>query len=137
MSGTVATTAYFSVATNDISSYCTSITVDEPVEMQEDQTFGVTARKRAVGLKDWVIHFQLNNDFTNSLADDLLAAANGTAVAVEFRPASAAVGVNNPKRTGTGILSYTPLSDFTAGQLIRGSGTISCSNGIALIRAEA
>lgn len=137
MAGTVWSTLYLSVAATDIASYIESHDLDEPVELQDDTTFNTSGyRVQAAGLKSWTIRCTLHQNWANGLLDDILAAANGTSVAVEYRPASAVVGVNNPKRTGNAILVYeSPVSGGTPGTIARATLTLHGTG--VLTRAEA
>lgn len=127
--------AYVSIAANDLSAYAESVELEESVDLQEATVMGNTARARVAGLKDWSVTVNFRQDFADNLLDEILAPLFGTAVAIEIRPDTDAVGPANPKYTGTGILeSYAPISG-SVGQTLNTKVVIRCSNGTALARA--
>lgn len=129
-------TLYFSMGGTDLSSYMTAVDLNESVDTPELTPFGSTTRTRTAGLKDWSVRVTFNQDFANGLLDDLLEAAHGTSVAIEFRPTSAVVGTDNPKRTGNAILVYEgPVSGASPGTVKKATALFT-ANG-ALTRAEA
>jgi hypothetical protein len=110
MANIVLTDAFISIAANVLSSSANSVSIDYSAAAQDDTAFGDTTKSSIGGLKDWTIKVDINQDYANAAADSILFPLVGTTVAFEIRPTSAVVGVNNPKYTGTGLITaYNPI----------------------------
>lgn len=69
-----------------------------------------SSKRHIAGLQDWWVDVDLEQDYATSKVDLTISPIKGTAVAFEIRPDAAAVGPNNPKWTGTGLISqYNPV----------------------------
>ena len=110
MSKLVLTDAFVSVGGNDISDHVRTVTLNYAAEEVDDTTMGDDTRTNLGGLKTWSLDLEVANDFAATEIDSIMFPLVGTAVAVIFRPTSAAKGTNNPEYTGTGMLSsYNPV----------------------------
>lgn len=110
MSKLVLTDAFVSVGGNDISDHVRTVTLNYAAEEVDDTTMGDDTRTNLGGLKTWSLDLEVANDFAATEIDSIIFPLVGTAVAVIFRPTSAAKGPNNPEYTGTGMLSsYNPV----------------------------
>jgi hypothetical protein len=96
----------------NISDHVNSVTVNLSKDEVETTSFSGQGRERVAGLKDDSFEVNIQQDYANGSVDATLYPLwnNETEFTVEVRPTSAAVGVNNPKYTGTCILlEYAPL----------------------------
>jgi len=127
--------AYAAVASNNLSGYIESVEISEEVDLQEATVMGDAAKRRLAGLKDWTLTLNFRQDVAGSAIDSILHPLFGTEVTVEIRAVNTTVGSDNPKFTGSGILSsYQPVGG-SVGQTHNGKAVINCSNGAALTRA--
>ena len=104
----------------------------------DDTAHGDTALSRSKGLQDWAFDIELFQDFADDGVDEKVytAWAAGTC-AIIWRPDSAAVGVNNPQFSGTGIIpTYQPVADGVVGAKAAIKFRVQ-SQGTALTRATA
>lgn len=86
------------------------------------------------GLKSGNLQINFQDDAANSAIDDILWGLLGTVVTFEVRPTSASVGVNNPKYTGSVLITSTSIGG-AVGELAMKSLTFPTSG--AVTRAEA
>lgn len=131
----VLTNAYFSFASNDLSSSVKQITVDYSAETQDDTTMGDTSRSAIGGLKNWSMNVEFAQDFAASAIDSILFPLVGTTGAIEVRSAATSVGSGNPKWTGTALLQTYNFLGGSVGDFAVASCTFLCANGTALTRA--
>lgn len=131
MSKMVLKDAFLSVGGTDLSAFVSQLTLNYAADVPEVTSMGDTTRTRlAGGLKDWSVDVEFYQDFDASQLDDTLFALVGTQVALVIRPASAAVGSNNPEFTGNAILeSYPPMGQSVgdaaaASATFQGDGTL-------------
>jgi hypothetical protein len=114
MARLVLTSAYVAFASNDISTYVTSVSLSTSYDSIETTGLGNTARTRVAGLADNQITIEFNQDFAAGAIEALINGATstlGTAVAMEIRPTSAVVGSTNPKYTFNALITeWQPLS---------------------------
>ena len=106
--------AFFKAGT-DISAYCNSIGFDQGADALDKTAFGDSTKINAPGLKTWGFNVQGHADFADDLVDELLAAAVGTSVAIEFKPVNAAVSASNPLYNGTGVITGYNVSGSVEG----------------------
>ena len=85
------------------------------------------------GLKSGSLQINFQDDATNSAIDDILWGLLGTVVTFEVRPTSSAVGVNNPKYTGSVLITSTSIGG-AVGELAMKLLTFPTSGAVA--RAE-
>lgn len=105
------TDAYLSVASNDVSSWVTSITISQSGNIQENTAMGATFITRIGGLQDWSVSVEFNQDYAASNLDSILSPLVNTSVALVIRPTSGAVSTSNPEWTGNAFLeSYEPIA---------------------------
>lgn len=90
-----------------------SLTLNYSVDTPEKTQMGDdTHLFQSGGLKNWDASFEANNDYGSGGLDGVIFAAMGTEVAFEALPENAAVGVSNPKYSGTAIVtSSTPFAN--------------------------
>jgi hypothetical protein len=89
----------------DLSPYLNDFSFPQEADTSETSTFGATHKSYVVGLIDATISGSGIWDGTAGAADDTLAAGLATSAAFEYRANSAVAGTNNPKYTGTAILT--------------------------------
>lgn len=110
MANIALTDAYISIAANVMSSNGNSVNINYSVATHDDTAFGDTTKSNMAGLKDWSMDVEFHQDYAASAVDSILFPLVGTAVAIEVRPTSSAVGASNPKYTCTGLItSYNPI----------------------------
>lgn len=131
MAKLVITEGYVTLGGTEVSAYAKAITVNYSAEVQDTTTFGAATRTKLPGLKDWSMTIEFVQDYADNALDEILFALVGTSFTAVVGPASSAVGVNNPRYSGTAILdSYSPLAGsigetVTASITLQGSGTLS------------
>lgn len=135
MGDLVLTDPYVSLGGTDYSASVRQITIPNGAELLDGTRGGDDTRRNIGGLKTWSMEIEFVQDFDNAAIDDDLFAKNGTTIAVEVRPTTAAVGPNNPKLTGNGVLhGYPPLGQ-QMGELVTATASIASAG--TLSRAEA
>ena len=82
--------AYVTFASNDISSYITSVSLSTSYDAIDTTGLGSTARTRVAGLADNQVTFEFNQDFAAGALESLVYPTLGTAVAVVIRPQGSA-----------------------------------------------
>lgn len=112
----VLTNAYVVLASTDISTYVSSVSLNTSLDVVETTTMGSTARTRIAGLADNAITLEFSQDFASGALEQLIYPSDalskiGTAVAMEVRPTSSAVGATNPKYTFNALITeWQPVS---------------------------
>lgn len=111
--------SYFSVNSNNLTTYCDSIDVGQDVEMAESTTMGAEAKTYISGLSDGKISIAGKWDNTATTGPDAVLAGlvgGETAVAFEYGPEGNATGA--VKRSGncflTSFQTTSPLGDIVA-----------------------
>jgi len=129
MARLVLTNAYVLYASNDISTYVTSVSLSSSVDVIETTGLGSSARTRVGGLFDNQVTFEFNQDFADNALEELINGTSlatttvGTTVAMEIRPVNGAVSASNPKYTFNALISeWQPLSG-AVGELVTASVT--------------
>lgn len=116
MAKLVLTNAYVVLASTDISSYVSSVSLSTNYDVVETTAFGDTARKRIAGLADNAITLEFHQDFATGALEQLIYPSDalsklGTTVAMEIRPVNTTVGPTNPKYTFNALLTeWTPVN---------------------------
>ncbi len=105
------TDAFISIAGNDLSDHCKSVTINEGVETGDKTAMGDTTRAMKAGLLTWTVSATFHADFAAGELDAIVAGLTDSEAALIIRPTSAVVGPTNPQWTGTGVITdYTPFS---------------------------
>lgn len=122
MARLVLTDAYVVLASTDISQYVTSVTLSSTLDVVETTGMSSTARTRVAGLRDNQLTLEFNQDFASGALETLIYPSDsttkiGTAVAMEIRPTSAAVGPNNPKYTFSALITEWQSVSGSVGEL--------------------
>ena len=78
--------AYVTFASNDISSYITSVSLSTTFDTVDTTGLGSVSRTRVAGLGDNQVTFEFNQDFAAGAIEALVYPTLGTAVAVTIRP---------------------------------------------------
>lgn len=113
--------AYVNINSNDLSAYVQSLELPMSVEALDDTAMGDNTRSNAAGLKTWTATINFHQSFVDNELDEILYGiwSAGAAVTCEFRPTTASVGANNPKYSGSGLLTeYTPMTGAVGSQLV-------------------
>jgi hypothetical protein len=116
MAKLVLTNAYVVLASTDISSYVSSVSLSTTYDVVETTAFGDTARKRIAGLADNSISIEFHQDFASGALEQLIYPSDatskiGTAVAMEIRPVNTTVGPTNPKYNFNALITeWTPVN---------------------------
>lgn len=132
----VLTNALIKLATVDLSSDIKMANLDYKAEVPDVTTFGALARKRKGGLKDWNLTITGLQNYSAGRIDATLYPLVGSDVAVEIRPdKDEALGAENPKYTGSGILESYPPLNASVGEVVEVAISI-VGNGL-LARATA
>jgi len=112
MAKMVLTAAYLAINSNNISGYCSKVELTVNVEKRDVTTFGSAGWKEVLGgLKSGTLAIELFNDMLDDDLDEDMFAVLGTVVTFEVRASNAAVGVSNPKYTGSVLVDkWSPVS---------------------------
>lgn len=116
MAKLVLTNAYVVLASTDISSYVSSVSLSTTYDVVETTAFGATARTRVAGLADNGITLEFHQDFASGALEQLIypddsTSKIGTAVAMEIRPVNTTVGSTNPKYSFNALITeWTPVN---------------------------
>ena len=112
--------AYVTFASNDISSYITSVSLSTSYDSIDTTGLGSTARTRVAGLADNQVTFEFNQDFAAGALESLVYPTLGTAVAIVIRPQGSAT---TPVYSFNALISeWQPLSG-AVGELATASVT--------------
>lgn len=122
MARLVLTDAYVVLASTDISQYVTSVTLSSTLDVVETTSMASTSRTRVAGLRDNQVVLEFNQDFASGALETLIYPSDattkiGTAVAMEVRPTSAAVGPTNPKYTFSALITEWQSLSGSVGEL--------------------
>lgn len=102
MTAMVLTSAYVAVAGVSVSNRCKKIEITVEVDEKDVTTFASAGWKEVLGgIKSGGLAMSFNNDNTDDDLDEDFWGYFGTLQTFEVRPTSAAVGVTNPKFTGS------------------------------------
>jgi hypothetical protein len=131
MAKMVLTASYLSVAANVLSTYATKIELSVEVEEKDVTTYGSAGWKEVLGgIKSGTLALEFKQDAAASALDSIMWPLLGTVVAFEVRLDQAAVGVSNPKYTGSILIKeWNPLQgsvgdDATVGVSFPTSGAV-------------
>jgi len=105
-------TAFISINANDLSAYCSEVSLSRSFETAEVTTIGDSAKEYILGLADGTISISGKFDGASGAIDALLYSIYNGAVAVafEYRSSNAAVGAANPKFTGNVVMTSYEVS---------------------------
>lgn len=106
------------------------------VELVDDTVFGDTFKQRLIGLQDYQLSFEAENDHADDLLDEDIEALIGTSFSTIWRASDAAIGLGNPSYTFTGSFS-TVNKTYAMGQIAKISGTILITTSATVTRATA
>lgn len=104
--------SYVNLNSNDLSSYAAKIELTVDVEDKEVTTYGSSGWKEVLGgLKSGSLALTFKQDVAAAALDSIMWALLGTVVTFEVRLSNSAVGVSNPKYTGSVLIkSWNPIS---------------------------
>lgn len=104
--------AFVSVNSNDLSANTSKAELSVEVDDQDTTTFGSSGWKEVLGgLKSGSLSLTLKQDVAASAVDSIMWPLLGTVVPFEVRLSNAAVGVSNPKYTGSVLVkSWSPIN---------------------------
>lgn len=104
--------SYVNLNSNDLSTYAAKIELTVDVEDKEVTTYGSAGWKEVLGgLKSGSLALTFKQDVAAAALDSIMWALLGTVVTFEVRLSNSAVGVSNPKYTGSVLIkSWNPIS---------------------------
>jgi hypothetical protein len=105
MAATHGKDAYFQWNSVSLHPFCNDISFPRDIDTVETTTMGDANKEYIVGLKNGSFSISGIWEAGASSVDATLGDALGTSAAFEYRANSAAVGVSNPKYTGTALLT--------------------------------
>ena len=109
---------YIDLDGNDLSAQCKQVTLPQEVEQLDGTRGGDTTRRNVPGLKNWSMTATFVQDFSPGGLDSIISGLLGSAITVEVRSDTDAVGGSNPKFTADGMIaSYNPLGQ-QVGELV-------------------
>lgn len=105
-------TTFLSIAGQDVSDWCSKIELTCEVEEKDVTTYGSAGWMEVIGgLAKGQLAVQFKQDYVDDQLDEDLWALFGTVTTFETRPTSAAVGVSNPKWSGSILIKeLKPIS---------------------------
>ncbi len=110
MAKLVLTNAFFSVNAVDLSSRVRQVAINYEADAVDQSTMGDGTHTFLAGLKNYSVDVTFAQDFAAGNVDATLFPLVGTAIAVEFRPTTAARSATNPGYNATMLLaSYNPV----------------------------
>ena len=117
---------FLSLGGTDISAHLTQVSIEPTSDTPEDTSFGSGGWRTFApnGLKTWVASLDYNQDYAAGALDATLWPLFGTRTPLVFRPASAAVSVENPQFTGDVIVNGYPPITGSVGELATGTITL-------------
>lgn len=105
MAAVVLVGEYLAINGTDVSAYLKGATCETEVADKDATTMGSGGwHVRAAGLKDGSLKVELLDDFAAGLLDAIMWPLFGTIVTFELRATQSAVGVSNPKYTGSMLI---------------------------------
>ena len=119
------TNAHVSVNGVDLSDHVRTVRIPYGAEVHDKTAMGDQARRRIVGLTDFSLELEFNQDFVASEVDATLFPLVGAAAfPIIVRPDAGAVAVGNPQFTGNVVLESYPPLDGEIGTLLTASATM-------------
>ena len=118
MAKLVLTNAFVSIASVDLSSSISSVSLNTTFDLIETTAFGDTAKKRVASLADNSVVFDFHQDFASGSVEATIYPLLGTAVACEIRPVNAAVSATNPKYNFSAIVADWTSVGGSVGELL-------------------
>jgi len=126
----VLTNASVVLASTDISTYITSISLNTTFDIVETTAFGNTAKTRVAGLADNSVTFEFNQDYATSAIEQTIYPLLGTAATAVVKPVAGTTTAINPQYTFSALVSeWTPLNG-SVGELATASVTWPISGAI-------
>jgi len=126
----VLTNASVVFASQDISSYVSSITLSTSLDVVDTTSFGSTARSRVAGLSDNQVAIEFFQDFGSGLLESIVYPTIGTSVAMVIKPVAGTTTAVNPQFAFNALISeWQPLSG-AGGELATASVTWPISGAI-------
>jgi hypothetical protein len=130
MARIVLTNASVVFASNDLSSYVSSVTLSTSLDVVDTTSFGNTARTRVAGLADNQVTIEFFQDFGSGLLESIVYPTIGTSAAMVVKPIATAVSATNPSYSFNALVSeWQPLSG-AVGELATASVTWPISGAI-------
>jgi hypothetical protein len=131
MAKLVLTNPTITIASTDLSSYITSVTLDTKYDIVETTAFGSTAKTRVAGLADNSITLDFQQDFAAGAVEATIYPLLGTTATVVIKPVAGTTTTTNPQYTVSAVVSeWTPLKGGV-GQLSTATVTWPVSGTIA------
>jgi len=110
-----------------------SFTVTHNVELVDDTVFGDNFKQKLIGIQDYQLSFEAENDHADDALDEDIEALIATNFAVAWRASDGAISTSNPEYQFTGALSSVAKT-YAMGQIAKISGTISITTTAAVTR---
>ena len=110
-----------------------SFSSSHSVELVEDTVFADNFHQRLVGLQDYQMTWEAENDHADDALDEDVEALIGTSFAVAWRASDGAIAVGNPEYQFTGSFSNVTKT-YAMGQIAKISGTIMMTTTSAVTR---
>jgi hypothetical protein len=129
----VTNNSYLSLGGTVVSTDSTSINPTQSAELQDDTCFGDTFHQRLVGLQDYQLQVELNNDYADDALDEDIEALLGTSFAVAWKPVATTISTSNPEYQFTGAISSINKT-HAVGQITKISLTIMISTSAGVTR---
>jgi hypothetical protein len=122
---------YLAINGTDLSTYTAKAELSAEVEEKDVTTYGSAGWKEVLGgLKSAGLAIEFKQDFATTKLDSIMWPLFGTVVTFEVRADQSAVGVSNPKYTGSVLIKeWNPISgsvgdDATVGVSFPTSGAV-------------
>ena len=126
----VLTNASVVFASQDLSSYVSSVTLSSSLDVVDTTSFGNTARTRVAGLADNQVTIEFFQDFGSGLLESIVYPTIGTSAAMVIKPVAGTTTATNPQYAFNALVSeWQPLSG-AVGELATASVTWPISGAI-------
>lgn len=110
MAKLVLTNASVTVGGVDLSTWCSSVTLDTKYDILDTTAMNSTARSRIAGLADNSITLEFFQDFATSAVEQTIYPLLGTATTIVVKPVSGSATTTNPSYTVSALVSeWQPL----------------------------
>lgn len=112
MATIVLTNPSITIGGNNVTAFCTSITLNYEVDQVEVTAFGDTGHKFTGGLQNVSCDVEMNQDFAASATESYIYPLVGTTTTIVVKPVNTTTSSTNPQYTITNayLASHTPVS---------------------------
>ena len=130
---TVVMDGYITMGGTNFHTDTMSFSSSHSVELVEDTVFGDNFHQRLIGLQDYQMSWEAENDHADDALDEDVEALIATNFAVAWRASDGAISTSNPEYQFTGSFSNVTKT-YVMGQIAKISGAIAMTTTAAVTR---